>query len=356
MWRKITIPMCRLLLHSLSITWTSLHISETTGWVYSIQSSVDFCTPVVAQYQGNLPDRDCPWAKNLSNMVPVGSRLCISLKPLDGFYLCPWAKSFSSEITFIRSSWLVVVQQHQGHSLISPLWACPWQKHYLYNCWMDSLRKSAKLSRPVVGHRWGWVICPFTPMSRKTLSLQTLGEFSQFEVLWNRSHQQYSKSLVVKPGTVKPALRQWKIKENHKIKSKLVQKVHDENVRHVNITKAIMFQYFIHLTMFVIAILVKFYCLRSPLVSNLEGKSVVPQLTIRDSEHCWWSLPRPVVAQRHCDLPYMSLSLGQIHGPINGMMQNVYLKLLHQFHSNQINLKQLSVYLCNVKILATWAN
>ena len=112
--REITIPMCRLLLHSLSITWTSLHISETTGWVYSIQSSVDFCTPVVAQYHGNLPDRDCPWAKNLSNMVPVGSRLCISLKPLDGFYLCPWAKSFSSEITFIGSSWLVVVQ-HQGH-------------------------------------------------------------------------------------------------------------------------------------------------------------------------------------------------------------------------------------------------
>ena len=31
-------------------------------------------------------------------------------------------------------------------------------------------------------------------------------------------------------------------------------------------------------------------CFTSPIVPNLEAKSVAPELTTRDSEHCWWSL------------------------------------------------------------------
>ena len=41
----------------------------------------------------------------------------------------------------------------------------------------------------------------------------------------------------------KPAFRQWKIKENHNIKSKLFQKLYDENIWHVNITKSIMLHF-----------------------------------------------------------------------------------------------------------------
>ena len=79
-----------------------------------------------------------------------------------------------------------------------------------------------------------------------------------------RIHQQYSQSLVVKSGTINlyprqgrdPAFRQWKIQENHNTKGKLVQKLYQENIGHVNITKPVVFQFFIHITSFA-AILVK---------------------------------------------------------------------------------------------------
>ena len=40
----------------------------------------------------------------------------------------------------------------------------------------------------------------------------------------------------------------------------------------------------------VVAISVKFFCFTRPFVPNLEAKSVVPELTTRDSDHWWWSL------------------------------------------------------------------
>ena len=54
----------------------------------------------------------------------------------------------------------------------------------------------------------------------------------------------------------------------------------------VNKTKPVIFQFFIHITRFVVTILVKFYRFTSPLVPDLEAKSVVPELTTRDNEHC----------------------------------------------------------------------
>ena len=78
------------------------------------------------------------------------------------------------------------------------------------------------------------------------------------------------------------------MKENHNIKSKLTLKPYNGNVWHVNITKPIIFRIFIHLTSLLVVILVKFYCFTIPYVPELEAKSVVPELTIRDSEHCWW--------------------------------------------------------------------
>ena len=44
------------------------------------------------------------------------------------------------------------------------------------------------------------------------------------------------------------------------IKSKLVQKLYDENIWHVNTRKPVIFQSFIPLTNFVVAILLKFFC------------------------------------------------------------------------------------------------
>ena len=102
---------------------------------------------------------------------------------------------------------------------------------------------------------------------------------------------------MVKSGTsnlsprqgAKPAFRQWKIKENHNIKDKLAQKLCGEKVCHVNITKSIIFQFF------VVAILLRSYCFTSPFVPNIAGKSLVPDLTTRDSDHCWWSLSLHII-------------------------------------------------------------
>ena len=66
------------------------HISETAGWIYRIESFMDLSKPVVVQHHSYLPICPiwaCPWAKNLSNEAALGSDFAepISLKPLDGF-------------------------------------------------------------------------------------------------------------------------------------------------------------------------------------------------------------------------------------------------------------------------------
>ena len=113
----------------------------------------------------------------------------------------------------------------------------------------------------------------------------------------NRIPQQYSQSLVVRSGTItlspgqciETAFGQWKIKENHNIKNKLAQKLYDENIWHRSITKVIKFQFFIYITGFIVVIFDKFCCFTQPFVPKLKGKSVVPEMTIRDSEYCSWS-------------------------------------------------------------------
>ena len=64
------------------------------------------------------------------------------------------------------------------------------------------------------------------------------------------------------------------------------------------------FQLFIHLTRFVVDILVKFYCFPSQFVPNLEAKSVVPGVTTRDW-FCGWSLTKWIfVTGTKCDSFY----------------------------------------------------
>ena len=55
------------------------HISVTAGWIFTVQSSVELSRPVVVHCHGHLPICPiwaCPWAKNLSNLAQIGSRLC----------------------------------------------------------------------------------------------------------------------------------------------------------------------------------------------------------------------------------------------------------------------------------------
>ena len=81
---------------------------------------------------------------------------------------------------------------------------------------------------------------------------------------------------------------QWKIKKNHNLKSKLTQKLYDDNTWHVTVLKPIIFPFLLYLTSFVIAILVNLCCSTSSFVPKLEARSVVPGLITRDSKHCYW--------------------------------------------------------------------
>ena len=123
----------------------------------------------------------------------------------------------------------------------------------------------------------------------------------------NRKHQQYSQSLVAKSGNInlsswqgtKPTLKQWKTKENHNIKSELAQKQYGEGIfceyNKTNHTS------------------VKFYCFTSSYVPNLRATSMVPELTTRDCEHCWWSLFPDIICLVAVALyMYMHHTAGQI--------------------------------------------
>ena len=84
-------------------------------------------------------------------------------------------------------------------------------------------------------------------------------------IVEDRNHQQFSQSLADKSGSInlslgqgtEPAFRPWKIKENHIITSELASKLYDKNIWHV--TKAIICQSFIHITIFVVVVLVKYH-------------------------------------------------------------------------------------------------
>ena len=55
------------------------HISVTAWWIFSIRSSVELSRPVGVHCYGHMPICPiwaCPWAKNLSNLPQIGSRLC----------------------------------------------------------------------------------------------------------------------------------------------------------------------------------------------------------------------------------------------------------------------------------------
>ena len=86
------------------------HISVTAWWIFSIRSSVELSRPVVVHCHGHLPICPiwaCPWAKNLSNLPQIGSGLCgTHISETTG-----WIYTILSSMELSRP----VVVQHHGH-------------------------------------------------------------------------------------------------------------------------------------------------------------------------------------------------------------------------------------------------
>ena len=84
------------------------HISVTAWWIFTVRSSVELSKPVVVHCHGHLPICPLwasPWAKNLSNLAQIGSRLC-------GTHISETAGWIYPNWSFMDLSGPVVVQRH----------------------------------------------------------------------------------------------------------------------------------------------------------------------------------------------------------------------------------------------------
>ena len=122
------------------------HISVTAWWIFTVRSSVELSRPVVVHYHGHLPICPiwaCTWAKNLSNLAQIGSRLCgTHISETTGWIYPIWSfMDLSGPVVVQRHSYLPIcpiwashgpkacqIRQHLGHTLRNP---------YLWNPWMD---------------------------------------------------------------------------------------------------------------------------------------------------------------------------------------------------------------------------
>ena len=166
----------------------------------------------------------CPWAKNLSNLVPLGSRLWAHSSETSGdlsrskFYInvmicscaiCPtWAKNFSNLVPvgfsaayqncrtdFLHLKFFVIVLtcccilRNLGSPAYLTHMGLPMdQNTYLWNCWTDYLcPKFYKLFRLVVVQHH--VICPFDTKglahSTHRMWISETVRWILFQVLWN---------------------------------------------------------------------------------------------------------------------------------------------------------------------------
>ena len=131
------------------------HISVTAWRIFSIQSSVELSRPVDVHCHGHLPIcpiRACPWAKNLSNLPQIGSRLC-------GTHISETAGWIYPIWSFMDLSTPEVVHCH-SYLPICPIWACPLAQN---------LSNQAALG----------------PDFAEPISLKPLDGFMPFQVLWN---------------------------------------------------------------------------------------------------------------------------------------------------------------------------
>ena len=131
---------------------------------FSVQSFMELSRPEVVQRNGHLSICSvwsCPWAKNLSNLIPMRSRL----------ETAGWVLSIRHSMELSRP----VVVQRYGHLHILHIWACPWARTYISETigWIFFVQNYMELSRLVVvqhhGHlpiwpTWASLCCPFDPV------------------------------------------------------------------------------------------------------------------------------------------------------------------------------------------------
>ena len=98
--------------------------------------------------------------------------------------------------------------------------------------------------------------------------------------------------------------------------NELVHKPWDENILHVNVTKPIIIQFSALCKLFFLSIWTKFYCFASSCILCHLSKSVLPELTTRDGEHCWLSLSQgcPAFCVYSCKVKSQVLGLCQMWG------------------------------------------
>ena len=97
-----------------------------------------------------------------------------------------------------------------------------------------------------------------------------------FKVSANKDHQQmhnisggHTGNYQFAPWQGKiPPKKQYNIKKNHHLKSKLAQKLNDENECHLNKPKTSLIHFFVHSFIF---ILVKIHCLQAHLYPKLKS-------------------------------------------------------------------------------------
>ena len=135
----------------------ALKATNTDHWLFmfSVRSSVELSRPVVVHCRGHLPICPiwaCSWAKNLSNLPQIGSRLCGSYTSETAGWIYP--------IESFMDLWRPVVVQRHSHLPICTIWARPWAKN---------LSNQAAL----------W------PEFAEPISLKPPDGFVPFEVLWN---------------------------------------------------------------------------------------------------------------------------------------------------------------------------
>ena len=97
-----------------------MYIFKITGWIYTIWRSTEGSRPTVVQCHDHFPicpTWDCPLAKNFSNLLKVGSRLCRM-----------HISEASGQIFRIQSSlqlWRPVVVQHHAQMPIGLIYTYP---------------------------------------------------------------------------------------------------------------------------------------------------------------------------------------------------------------------------------------
>ena len=105
------------------------HIFVTAWQIFSVPSSVELSRPVVVHCHDHLPICPiwaCPWAKNLSNLPQIGSRLC-------GMHISETVGWIYSILSFMDLPRPVAVQHH-SYLPICPTLACLYAK-YISNQW-----------------------------------------------------------------------------------------------------------------------------------------------------------------------------------------------------------------------------